>query len=393
MEQNKHLMQTYGRLPVSFVRGEGAWLWDDRGNQYLDAMTGIAVCSLGHSHPAVTEAVCQQAGTLLHTSNWFNIPAQTGLADDLCRLSGMDRVFFSNSGAEANEAAIKLARLWGHNRGVEQPTIIVTEHSFHGRTLATLTATGSRKVQAGFEPLVQGFARVPFNDIEAISQVGENNPGVVAIMVEPVQGEGGINIPDAGYLKQLRELCDSNDWLLILDEIQTGMGRTGKWFACQHESVQPDIMTLAKALGNGVPIGACLAAGKAADVLQPGNHGSTFGGNPLACTAAHAVVQTIESEHLVDKASVLGQRILTGLTRALDGIEGVTAIRGIGMMLAIELDRPCPALMQAGLDQGIVLNVTSGNVVRLLPPFILTEDEADQVIELTAQVVSGFLSS
>ena len=391
MAQDSFLMHTYGRLPVAFERGEGAWVWDTDGNKYLDAMTGIAVCSLGHSHPAVSQAICDQAGTLMHTSNWYQIPKQEQLGERLCKLSGMDAVFFSNSGAEANEAAIKLARLYGHNKGIDNPTIIVTKQSFHGRTMATLTATGNRKVQAGFEPLVQGFNRVPYNDLEAIRQVAANSHNVVAVMVEPVLGEGGIVIPDEGYLASLRQICDDNNWLLILDEIQTGMCRTGKWFAGQHENVVPDVMTLAKALGNGMPVGACLARGEAAEVLGAGKHGSTFGGNPLACAAALAVVDAMESAALDKQAASLGQRIVDGLESALKDVDGVSEIRARGMMIAIELDRDCGDLMSKALKKNLLINVTAGNVVRLLPPLTLSEDEAGQIASGVAELIRKFL--
>lgn len=391
MTQDSYLMHTYSRLAVALERGEGAWVWDTDGNKYLDAMTGIAVCSLGHAHPAVAQAICQQAGTLMHTSNWYRIPKQEQLAERLCRISGMDAVFFGNSGAEANEAAIKLARLYGHKKGIDIPTIIVTKQSFHGRTMATLTATGSRKVQAGFEPLVQGFSRVPYNDLEAVRQVAANNHDVVAMMVEPVLGEGGVVIPDPGYLASLRQICDDNGWLLILDEIQTGMCRTGKWFAGQHENILPDVMTLAKALGNGVPIGACLARGEAAEVLGAGKHGSTFGGNPLACAAALAVVDTMESAALDKQAARLGQRIVDGLRSALKDMDGVREIRGQGMMIAVELDRDCGELMTAALTRNLLINITAGNVVRLLPPLTLSDDEAGQITNGVAELVREFL--
>jgi len=393
MEQTNHLMHTYSRLPASFVKGAGAWLEDDKGKRYLDLLTGVAVCSLGHSHPVIADAICDQARTLLHTSNHFSIPKQEQLANELCRVSGMDSVFVCNSGAEANEAAIKLARYWGHSRDIDNPTIIVTDGSFHGRTLATLTATGNRKVHAGFEPLVQGFARVPYNDVEAIRHVAENNNSVVAILVEPIQGEGGVNVPDADYLKSLRQICDDNDWLLMLDEIQTGMGRTGKWFAFQHSGIVPDVMTLAKALGNGMPIGACVARGKAADVLQPGSHGTTFGGNPLACAAALAVINTLDKENLVQQADKLGKKILKGLKGKLGELPGVSDIRGQGMILGIELDRPCRELMFKGLEHGVVLNVTADKVIRLLPPLILSEEECDMVVDKVSQLVKEFLAA
>ena len=388
-----HLFNTYGRLPVTFTRGEGAWLWDTENRMYLDALTGVAVCSLGHCHPAVVKAISEQAGQLMHTSNWYGIAHQETLGTELCRLSGMDKAFFSNSGAEANEAAIKLARLYGHKKGILNPSIIVTEQSFHGRTMATLTATGNRKVQAGFEPLLQGFVRVPFADLDAIRQAGAHNNDVVVVMVEPVLGEGGVIIPPAGYLKQLRELCDEFGWLLILDEIQTGMGRTGRWFACQHENILPDVMTLAKALGNGMPIGACLARAEAADVMGPGNHGSTFGGNPLACRAALAVIQTMESENLVQKARALGENLLGMLRERFAGRPGVREVRGHGLMLGIQLEQPCAELMTAALAQGLLINVTGNNVVRLLPPMILSDEEAGQLLERLDKTLTPFLAA
>ncbi|MGW8228630.1 MAG: acetylornithine/succinylornithine family transaminase, partial [Gammaproteobacteria bacterium] len=321
-----HLMHNYAPLPVTFVKGEGAWLWDSNGKKYLDALSGVAVCGLGHAHPAVAAAICEQANTLVHTSNWYHIAHQEILATRLANLAGMDRVFFSNSGAEANEAAIKLARLYGHSKNIHNPAIIVMEGSFHGRTLATLTATGNRKVQAGFEPLVQGFTRAPYNDLDAVASIARNNGDVVAVMVEPITGEGGIVIPDEDYLQGLRQICDDNDWLLILDEIQTGMGRTGKLFAFQHSDIYPDIMTLAKGLGNGVPIGACLAKGKAAELFKPGNHGSTYGGNPLVCAAALAVLDTIEKGQLTEHAARLGTQMFEGLKAALANQPGIIEI-------------------------------------------------------------------
>jgi acetylornithine aminotransferase len=384
-------MSLFARLPVAFTHGEGAWLWDTQGKKYLDAMTGIAVCGLGHAHPAITAAISDQAGKLLHTSNWYQIPLQEQLAERLCKLAGMDNVFFCNSGAEANEAAIKLARLYGHQRNILTPGIIVTEGSFHGRTLATLSATGNRKIQAGFEPLVQGFHRVPYNDLDAVRQVGERSKEIVAVLVEPVIGEGGITIPDAGYLKGLRQICDERGWLLMLDEIQTGMGRTGKWFACQHENVVPDVMTLAKGLGNGVPIGACLAHGAAAQVFKPGNHGSTFGGNPLVCRVALTVIDEIEKNKLTSRAAKLGDRLQTQLKKALGDTAGVKEIRGHGLMLAIELDRPCKELMQSALDYGLLINVTADNVVRLLPPLILSDEQADLLVRELTSLVRAFL--
>lgn len=385
-------MPTYGRLPVAFVSGKGATLTDTDGKDYLDALAGVAVCGLGHCHPAVTKALCDQAATLVHTSNWYGIPKQAELADKLCALAGMAQAFFGNSGAEANEAAIKLARLYGHNRDILEPAIIVMEGSFHGRTMATLTATGNRKVQAGFEPLLKGFVRVPYNDLEAVQHVAQNNSNVVAVLVEPVLGEGGVVVPNEGYLKGLREVCDNNDWLLMLDEIQTGVGRTGAWFACQHEGVTPDVMTLAKALGNGVPIGACLARGPAADVLGAGRHGSTYGGNPLSSAAALAVLNEIESQNLVARSAALGADMLAGLLNRLGNTEGVITIRGKGLMIGIELDRDCGELMTQALDEGLLINVTAGNTVRLLPPLILSDEEAQQIVGTVSKLVKGFLA-
>ncbi len=384
------LMTTYNRLPVTFVKGEGAWLWDTEGKKYLDALAGVAVCGLGHAHPALTDAICRQAGALVHTSNVYGIANQQALGEKLAALSGMDRVFFSNSGAEANEAAIKLARMYGHNKGINNPAIIVMEKSFHGRTLATLTATGNRKIQAGFEPLVQGFLRVPYNDLDAIRMVGKNSPDVVAVLVEPVQGEGGINIPGKEYLQGIRALCDEHGWLMMLDEIQTGMGRTGAMFAFQHTSIVPDVMTLAKGLGNGVPIGACLARGGAAELFKPGNHGSTFGGNPLACAAGLAVVDTLQKDNLLARAELLGLRIAQGFKSTLADLPFVTAIRHQGLMIGIELDRPCGELVRMALDMGLLINVTADKVVRLLPPLILSDEEADQIVSMVSELVIAF---
>jgi len=386
------LMATYKRLPVCFERGEGIWLWDNNGKRYLDALSGIAVCGLGHAHPTVAQVISQQAETLIHTSNLYEIKQQSTLGDKLTTLAKMDRVFFSNSGAEANEAAIKIARLYGHSKGIETPAIIVMENSFHGRTMATLSATGNRKVQAGFEPLMQGFVRVPFNDIESLKTAAQTNNNIVAILVEPIQGEGGVTIPAPDYLNQIRELCDQNEWLMMLDEVQTGMGRTGRMFAHQHNNIVPDVMTLAKALGNGVPIGACLAKGVAAEILVPGTHGSTFGGNPLACAAATAVIDTLEKEQLVERASTLGNCLLNGFKERLEQQEGVKEIRGCGLMIAIELDRPCGDLVGAALMLGkLLINVTADNVVRLLPPLVLTDAQADELIATLSGIIKTFL--
>ncbi len=385
----QHLMETYQRLPVAFNRGAGAFLEDTNGKRYLDGLTGIAVCGLGHAHPKVTQALRAQAETLLHTSNLYEIPLQSELAERLCKLSGMDAVFFGNSGAEANEAAIKIARLHGHRREIRKPAIVVMDGSFHGRTMATLTATGSRKAQAGFEPLLSGFVRAPYNDLDAVAQIAANNPDVVAVMLEPVLGEGGIIIPDDGYLEGLRRLCDEQGWLMILDEVQTGNGRTGAYFAYQHTSILPDLVTTAKGLGNGMPIGACLARGDAARVFAPGNHGSTFGGNLLACAAALAVLDTLESEGLFERAALLGERIVAGLEEALAGDNNVTEIRGKGLMIAVELNEPCGSLVAQALDKGLLLNVTRDNVVRLLPPLTLSDAEADELVRRVAAVIQS----
>ena len=387
-----HLMATYGRLPVAFTRGDGAWLWDTDGKRYLDALSGIAVCGLGHAHAAVRDALCEQASTLIHTSNLYRIPAQEALGDRLCAAAGMDRVFFSNSGAEANEAAIKLARLHAHRKGIDKPEVLVVENSFHGRTLATLTATGNRKAQAGFEPLVQGFVRVPYDDLDAVETAAANRPNIIAVLVEPIQGEGGIVVPADDYLAGLRAICDRHGWLLMLDEIQTGMGRTGRLFAYQHAGILPDVMTLAKGLGNGVPIGACLARGAAADVLGPGSHGSTFGGNPLACRAGSAVLDVLTAEQLTERAATMGTRILDGFRQALDGVAGVVQIRGRGLMIGIELDRPCAELVSSALAAGMLINVTAGCVVRLLPPLIIDDEQADCIIDTVSRLIREFLT-
>ncbi len=386
-----HLMNTYNRQPVAFVRGEGAYLWDEAGKRYLDAVAGVAVNALGHAHPRLVKAISEQAASLIHSSNLYRVLRQEELADKLCALSGMDKAFFCNSGCEANEAAIKLARLYGHNKGIEVPTIIVMEKAFHGRTMATLTATGSRKIQAGFEPLLSGFARVPFNDLEAIRHVAEHNKSVVAVLIETVQGEGGINVLPSDYLVELRKICDAHGWLLMLDEVQTGIGRTGTWFGFQHAGVMPDVMALAKGLGGGVPIGACLARGAAADVFQPGNHGSTFGGNPLACAAALATLEAIEEEKLLDNARLRGEAIRAGLRSALAGVHGVVDIRGEGMMIGIELDRPCGELVAVARDAGVLINVTADTVIRLVPPLIYGTAEVDALVAAVSGIVRNYL--
>ena len=384
-------MTNYAQLQVGFVSGEGAWLTDTDGQRYLDALSGIAVCGLGHAHPAVQAAIADQAANLIHTSNLYQIPLQEKLADKLVQHSGMDKVFFGNSGAEANEAAIKLARLYGNNKGISNPTIIVMEGSFHGRTMATLTATGNDKVKKGFTPLVEGFKHIPYNNMDALNEVAETTPDMVAVMVEPVLGEGGVVIPDEGYLKEIRNFCDEHDCLMVLDEIQTGMGRTGEWFAFQHEDIKPDVMTLAKALGNGVPIGACLASGKAAALFQPGSHGSTFGGNPLAARAALSVIEVLESDKLVQRTKELGNRLLDGFKQSLSGINGIKEIRGKGLMLGIELENDCAELVSLALEKKLLINVTAGNTIRLLPPLVMSNEEADDVVSILSNVIKNYL--
>ncbi|MBI3903110.1 MAG: acetylornithine transaminase [Nitrosomonadales bacterium] len=387
-----HLMNTYARLPLAFTHGEGAWLWDTDGKRYLDALSGIAVNTLGHAHPRFTATLNAQIGKLIHVSNIYQVPEQERLADKLCALSGMQEVFLCNSGCEANEAAIKLARMYGHNKGVETPHIIVMEKAFHGRTLATLSATGSRKVQAGFEPLVKGFVRVPYNDLDAIRQVAQHNQEVVAVLVEPIQGEGGIRMLDIHYLEQLRQICDQQGWLLMLDEVQCGLGRTGKWFAHQHTGILPDVMTLAKGLGSGVPIGACLTAGKATGTFKPGNHGSTFGGNPLASTAALTTLEIMEQDRLLTNAATVGEFLLNGLRERLGKIMGVASVRGQGLMIGIELTKPCGELVGKALEQGLLINVTADNVIRLLPPLVFTQTEAQQLLDMLCPLVTEFLA-
>ena len=389
----QHLMNTYGRQAIAFSHGEGSWLWDLEGKRYLDCLCSIAVSGIGHAHPRLTAALREQAGRLIHISNLYRIPEQELLASRLCALAGMDKVFLCNSGCEANEAAIKLARLHGHQSGIESPAIIVMEQAFHGRTIATLSATGSRKVQAGFEPLLSGFVRVPYNDLPALDQVAALNPNVVAVLVEPVQGEGGINIPDDGYLTHLRQVCDAKGWLLMLDEVQSGMARSGKWFAYQHTGITPDVITLAKGLGNGFPIGACLASGAAADVFTPGKHGSTFGGNPLACVAALTTLAVIEDEDLAARAGKLGRQIRDGIAAKLAGVSGVSEIRGKGLMIGIELDRPCGELVGRGLEAGLLINVTAETVVRLLPPLNMKDTEVQLLIDGVSSVIRTFLSA
>ncbi|MDD2701830.1 MAG: aspartate aminotransferase family protein [Sideroxydans sp.] len=387
-----HLMNTYARQPVAFTHGEGVWLFDSNGKRYLDALAGVAVNTLGHAHPEFTAALSAQVGKLIHVSNIYQITEQEQIADKLCALSGMDEAFLCNSGCEANEAAIKLARMYGHSKGIDIPQIIVMEKSFHGRTLATLSATGNRKVQAGFEPLVKGFVRVPYDDITAVEQVAANNPDVVAILVEPVQGEGGVRTPDASYLQGLRKICDANGWLLMLDEVQSGIGRTGKWFAHQHTDIKPDVMTLAKGLGSGVPVGACLTAGKATGTFKPGNHGSTFGGNPLACTAALTTLSIMEKQKLLDHAATLGAWLKQQFQERLGSLQGVVTVRGQGMMIGIELDKPCGELVSKALESGLLINVTADSVIRLVPPLVYTQAEAQQLVDMLCPLVEAFLA-
>ena len=387
---SKALMNPYGDRAATLVKGQGAWLWDEKGNKYLDALSGIAVCGLGHSHPAITKVVIEQSSTLTHCSNFFTIPNQELLAEKLCHISSMDKVFFGNSGAEVNEAAIKMARLFGHRQGIALPTVLVMENAFHGRTLATLSASGGRRVQAGFEPLVTGFARAPYDDIQALQKIADNNQNICAIFIEPIQGEGGIRVASTSYLKQLRLFCDQNNWLLMLDEVQTGNGRTGKYFCFQHSGIVPDVVTTSKGLGNGFPIGACIAAGKAAELMQPGNHGSTFGGNPLACAAALATINTIENHDLLSRAAVIGDRIMDGLKKGLSESDHVLDIRGIGCMIGIELNKPCKSLFMAAMEKGLIINVTADKVIRLLPPFVMTDDEVDQVLAILVPLIKDF---
>lgn len=389
---NEALMSTYARLPVKLVRGEGARVWDDEGREYLDALAGIAVCGLGHAHPDVTAALADQAGRLVHCSNNYRIPAQEELGQRLTAVSGHERAFFCNSGAEANETALKIARRHGHARGIEQPAVIVCERAFHGRTLATITASGNPKIQAGFEPLVPGFLRVPFDDLGAVERIAGEYDNVVAVLVEPVQGEGGIRVPSDGYLPGLRQMCDRHGWLLMFDEIQTGMGRTGAWFAQHHAGIAGDVTTVAKALGNGVPIGACVARGAAAEALVPGSHGTTFGGNPLACRAGLAVLDRIERDGLVQHAERLGQRIREGFVQRLGERSGVREIRGRGLMIGIELAHDCAELTARALEAGLLINVTAGNVIRLLPPLVIDDDQADAIIGGVTKLVEAFLA-
>ena len=385
-------MTTYNRLPVAFVSGEGSWLIDDKGERYLDALSGISVCNIGHSNPKITETICAQAGRLMHTSNLYEVPLQAQLADRLIELSGLDQVFFCNSGAEANEAAIKLCRKSANQRGMNEPVIVAMQGSFHGRTMATLSATGNTKVHEGFAPLLPGFHHLPYDDVDALSGLVEQNLEIIAVMLEPIQGEGGVVIPSEGYLRAVREICTENNWLMVIDEIQTGMCRTGLWFACQHEDVSPDIMTLAKSLGNGLPIGACIANSMAAEAMNPGSHGSTFGGNPLAASTALAVIEYMTENLLSKKASDLGEMMLSRFRKELSGLSEVVNIRGKGLMIGIQLDRDCAELVRLALKRKLLINVTAGNVVRLLPPLTMTEEEMDIIVNNVCELINNFVT-
>ncbi|HEY5900734.1 MAG TPA: aspartate aminotransferase family protein [Burkholderiales bacterium] len=387
-----HVMNTYARQPVAFVRGEGVWLWDEEGRKYLDALAGIAVNTLGYAHPRLTKALSERiASGVIHTSNLWRIPDQEAAADRIAEITGLDEVFFCNSGLEANEAAIKIARKYGHERGIAEPAIVVFEKAFHGRSLATLSATGSRKVQAGFEPLVSGFVRVPLNDLEAVRQLAEHNRNIAAVMIEPIQGEGGINVARLEYLRGLHELCQRKQWLFICDEVQCGLGRTGKWFVYQHAGFLPDVVPLAKGLGSGVPVGACVVGGHAKGVFKPGNHGSTFGGNPLAMTAVRTTIDTIKEEGLLANAERIGGLIRASLQQTFGAGSGVNEVRGMGLMIGVELERACGELVREALQAGVVLNVTADSVIRMLPPLIMNEAEARMLLERLVPLVKRFL--
>jgi acetylornithine aminotransferase len=388
-----HVMRTYGRLPLALSHGRGCWVWDTEGRKYLDALAGIAVNTLGHAHPKLVPALQEQVGKLIHTSNYYAAPMQERLAAKLCELSGLDKAFFCNSGLEANEAAIKIARKFGHDKGIERPEIIVYEKAFHGRSLATLSATGNAKVQAGFEPLVEGFVRVPLNDTAAIEGVAAGNPNVVAVFLEVIQGEGGIHPATIEYLQKVRRLCDERGWLLMLDEVQCGIGRTGKWFAHQWAGIRPDVMPLAKGLGSGVPVGAVVCGPRAADVLSPGNHGTTFGGNPLAMRAGIETLTIMEEDRLLDNAAAIGTLLRENLRSELESVPGFVEIRGQGLMIGIELDRPCGELLTRAVQAGLLISVTAERVVRLLPPLIMSEPEARQVVAILVPLIKQFLAA
>lgn len=384
-------MKTYARQPIAFTHGDGAWMWSTDGKKYLDGLSGIAVNGLGHNHPKLVKAISEQAGKLIHTSNLYGVVEQSNLADRLCEISGMDEAFFCNSGAEANEAAIKLAKYYGHKKGIENAKIIVMERAWHGRTLATLAATDSPKAKVGFGDLPSGFVRVPYKNFAAIEQAADDNPEIQAVLLEVLQGEGGINVADTEYLQALRKLCTAKGWLLMIDEVQSGIGRTGKWFGYQHAGIQPDVITLAKGLGSGVPIGACLAWGPAAGVFTPGTHGTTFGGGPLVSAAALATIEIMEEEGLLAHAEQMGQLIRAILSRELAGIAGVKDIRGRGLMVGIELWKPCGELVAIARDKGLIINVTRDNVVRLLPPLVIKKEEAETLAMELAPLIKAFL--
>jgi acetylornithine/N-succinyldiaminopimelate aminotransferase len=388
-----HVMKTYGRLPIALSHGRGCRVWDTAGREYLDALGGIAVNTLGHAHPKLVPALQEQIATLIHCSNYYHVPGQEQLAAKLCELSGLTNAFFCSTGLEANEAALKLARKFGHDKGIERPEIIVYERAFHGRSIATLSATGNPKVQAGFGPLVEGFVRVPLNDLAAVEHVARTNPNVVAVFLETIQGEGGVNPSNWAYLQGLRALCDQQDWLLMLDEVQCGIGRTGKWFAHQWAGVQPDVMPLAKGLGSGVPIGAVVCGPKAATIFQPGNHGTTFGGNPLSMRAGNETIRIMQEDGLLENAACVGAALRDGLARELAGVAGVVEIRGAGLMLGIELDRPCGEILTRAMDAGLLLSVTADRVVRLVPPLILTEAEAAEIVAILCPIIKSFLAA
>ncbi|XAH21680.1 aspartate aminotransferase family protein [Xylophilus sp. GW821-FHT01B05] len=387
-----HVMNTYGRLPIALDHGDGVWVWDTEGRRYLDGLGGIAVNTLGHNHPKLVPALQEQIGKLIHSSNYYHVPGQEALAKKLVELSGLTNAFFCSTGLEANEAALKLARKFGHDKGIARPQIVVYEGAFHGRSIATLSATGNPKVQKGFEPLVEGFIRVPLNDINALKAATEGNPDVVAVFFETIQGEGGIHPMRLEYLQQVRALCNEHDWLLMIDEVQCGMGRTGKWFAHQWAGIQPDVMPLAKGLGSGVPVGAVVTGPKAANIFQPGNHGSTFGGNPLAMRAGVETIRIMEEDGLLENTAKVGAHLKAALQRELGSLPGVREVRGQGLMLGIELDRPCGVILQRAADAGLLLSVTADSVIRLVPPLILTEAEADQIVALLAPLVKAFLA-
>ena len=387
-----HVMPTYSRVPIALSHGRGCWLWDTQGRKYLDGLGGIAVNTLGHAHPKLVPALQDQVAKLIHSSNYYHVPLQEQLAAKLCELSGLSKVFFCNSGLEANEAALKIARKFGHDKGIERPEIVVCERAFHGRSIATLSATGNPKVQAGFGPLVEGFVRVPLNDAAALERVAREHPNVTAVFLEVIQGEGGINPATIDYLRAARRICDANDWLLMLDEVQCGMGRTGKWFAHQWAGIRPDVMPLAKGLGSGVPVGAVVCGPRAADVFGPGNHGTTFGGNPLAMRAGVETIRIMEEDRLLAHVDAVGSVLKAGLARALAGVKGVVEIRGQGLMLGIELDRPCGALLGQAAQAGLLISVTADRVIRLVPPLILSEDEANQLVAILCPLIQDFLA-